>query len=112
MSRLLDENKPTLVLSFGAFAFEFMRRSLGESSHREFRYWNAEKLGKAFRSRLATESDESVRLVPLLHVSIARGKLVSVHENFTSMDNGNYFDYVGERIADYLCENHTEFPIK
>ena len=48
---LVDEYQPTMVLSFGAFAFEFARRALIEKPMRAYSYWGARRLGDEFRAR-------------------------------------------------------------
>ena len=109
--REINTHQPKLVLSFGAFAFEFLRRGFDDAPYRAFGYWSAMRLGEEFERRMKASVQQSVQPIPLLHVSIARGRFLSVHKNFTTMDNGNYFDYVGERIADFLQVNDTDFPI-
>ena len=111
MGRLLDSHAPKLVFPFGAFAFEFARRCRDESPHRAFRDWSAARLGREFRRRIRAFTPRSINLIPLLHVSIARGRFLSVHRNFTELEDGNYFDYVGQHIATCLSRNQTEFPI-
>ena len=111
LSSLFDSHAPKLVFSFGAFAFEFSRRGCGESQRRAFRHWTTEQLGREFRIRMREFAPQNVNLVPLLHVSIARGQFLRSHKDFTQMEAGNYFDYVGQQVADCLLENQTEFPI-
>ena len=111
MARLFDSHAPKLVFSFGAFAFEFARRGHNESPHHAFRDWSTERLGQEFRQRIQVFTPRDINLIPLLHVSIARGHFLSGHKNFTQMEDGNYFDYVGQQIADCLSRNQTGFPI-
>ena len=109
LSSLFDSHAPKLVFSFGAFAFEFSRRGCGESQRRAFRHWTTEELGREFRLRMRKFAPQNVNLVPLLHVSIARGQFLRSHKDFTQMEDGNYFDYVGQRVADCLLGNRAEF---
>jgi len=111
LSRLFEVHAPKLVFSFGAFAFEFTRRARGECRGRAFRHWSTKRLGEEFRGRLDAFTPIEVNLVPLLHASIARGHFLRSHQNFTQMEDGNYFDYVAHRIADCLRGNRTVFPI-
>ena len=112
LSRLLDAHAPKLVLSFGLFAFEFSRRSCGESPHRAYRHWSTERLGGEFRCRMGAFAPKKINLIPLLHVSIARGHFLSRHKSFTQTEDGSYFEYVGGQMADCLLGNYTEFPIE
>ena len=49
---LLEDNQPPIVLTFGAFAFEFARRALDEKNPRPFGEWRTDDLGREFRRRL------------------------------------------------------------
>ena len=112
LSKLLICYTPKLVFSFGAFAFEFTRRSLEfeETSNRAYRLWTTEELGREFKERMGKFSLHKINLVPLLHASIARGKFLESHAKFTDEGDGNYFDHVGKEIAKCLIRNRTEFP--
>lgn len=112
LARLLDSHAPKLVFSFGAFAFEFARRGHNESPHHAFRDWSTKRLGQEFRQRIQVFTPRNINLIPLLHVSIARGHFLRSHKKFTQMKDGNYFDYVGKQIANCLSRNQTEFPIR
>lgn len=111
MRHLLEAHRPRLVFSFGAFAFEFARRSRHELPHRACRHWTTEKLGQEFRRRISYFAPDEYNLIPLLHVSIARGRFLSSHRNFTGKADGNYFDCVAEQITNCLCKHPTKFPI-
>ena len=102
LGELLECHEPPLVFTFGAFAFEFARRSLGEDKGRAYSYWSAKQLGKQFRDRTSNFSIDCINLIPLLHVSIARGKFMVAHHHFTCDEDGNYFDYVASKISNVL----------
>ena len=111
MARLLESYSPKLVFSFGAFAFEFARRCRDDAPHRPFKHWSTARLGQEFRRRLRTFSQGDTALVPLLHVSIARRHFLKSHKVFTEKEDGNYFDYVAQEIANCLIRHRNEFPI-
>ena len=98
------KHTPIFLFSFGAFAFEFARRGLGEKPKRRYSYWGSRKLGEEFRDRITTFDVSQPNLFPLLHVSIARGKFIESHEYFCGEVGANYFDYVGGLIAKLLVE--------
>lgn len=108
---LLDRYRPHLVLSFGAFSFEFTRRALGEELPRAFSYWGARRLGDEFRARSRGLEPGRIHLLPLLHVSIARGRFVQSHEYFCGEAGANYFEYVGNAIGDSLVRHRRELPV-
>ena len=108
---LLREYEPTLVFTFGAFAFEFLRRSLERDPTRTLRHWTTTRLGEEFRRTVRAFNQREVNVFPLLHVSIARGHFLKSHENFTGESNGNYFDSVASHIGDLLLKNKDTLDV-
>jgi hypothetical protein len=109
---MLVESKPKFVFCFGAFAYEFARRALGETPIQSHNYWGAERLGVDFCQRIASFNSEQTNILPLLHVSIARGKFIESHEYFCGHQKGaNYFEYVGVQIADLMLSYHDQLKI-
>ena len=99
----LESHRPALVFTFGAFAFEFSRRGPGCKAARSPGYWTTERLGGAFAKAVDDFKPGEINVFPLLHVSIARGKFLVSHKNFTGKCDGNYFDMVGGEIGQLLC---------
>ena len=88
---LISNYNPKIVITFGSFAFEFMRRCEGEKAE-AFIHWNTEKLYEQFSDSIENKK----RIIPLLHRSISMGHFLSCHEKFS--DNGNYFEYVSKSL--------------
>ena len=109
--KLLRTHAPTLVFTFGAFAFEFARRSLEREPRRRFSYWTTLSLGAEFRQKVEEFDPRAVNVFPLLHVSIARGHFLKSHENFTPESNGNYFDFVGREIGSLLLRHEETLNV-
>ena len=101
--KLLRKYEPPLVFTFGAFAFEFARRTLAREP-KSLSHWNTEKLGEEFRRSVIEFNPLEVNVFPLLHVSIARGHFLKSHQNFTGENNGNYFDLVAREIGTLLLK--------
>ena len=108
---LLDECRPKLVFTFGAFAFEFARRSRRCGAYESAKYWSTKKLGEEFNGRVLEFDLARVNVVPLLHVSIARRHFLKGHRNFTGECGQNYFDHVGLRIGKLLVKHRDAFDI-
>jgi len=102
--------KPAVILTFGAFAFEFLRRACGESPTK-FRYWGTRELGKEFKMRICKYDNSQVNVLPLLHVSISRGKFLESHKYFVGKDTGNYFKFAGTELAKLFLKNLATQPI-
>jgi len=103
--------QPKILFSFGAFAFEFARRAFGEEPKRSHNYWGARNLGHEFRQRVDQFDLNATNLLPLLHVSIARGWFIQSHEYFSGQEGGNYFEFVGNRIAQTLMEHGDRLKV-
>jgi len=99
--------KPLLVLCFGLFAFEFARRAQEDKIEvLRPKDWDKKqgilKLSMKFDENIEKVKLGNMTLLPLLHASSA------VSFQFASRDfsghGGNYFEYVGEKIADVLIK--------
>lgn len=110
----LTQHKPLVVLTFGAFAFEFLRRVCKREPIYAFTHWNTEQLGKEFRKALNSYDPIQTNVVPLLHVSISRGKFLQAHQGFVGIikeEPVNYFEYVGKQLANLFLEKMKSKPI-
>jgi len=109
---VLLEAKPKVVLSFGAFAFEFLRRASGDKNTPEpFSHWGTRELGRELKEHIDNYSKTRVNIIPLLHVSIARGKFLESHKYFVDEENGNYFEFVGHKLAKLFLRELAWEPI-
>lgn len=111
LSGLVARYRPRLLLTFGAFAYEFTTRSLDRGPRRAVNYWTSIALGNEFRRCLRDFDPTRTEILPLRNVSIARGRFLQSHRNFTRRDDANYFDYAAGEIAALLLAHRREFPI-
>jgi hypothetical protein len=88
---LISNNNPKMIITFGSFAFEFMRRCEGEKAE-AFNHWNTKKLHEQFSDSIENKK----RIIPLLHRSISMGRFLYCHEIFS--DDGNYFEFVSKSL--------------
>lgn len=105
---------PKVVLTFGAFAFEFVRRACGEELLFPFGYWSTERLGEEFKKRLALYESTRINVLPLLHVSISRGRFLKSHSYFVGEGGkkpANYFEFVGTELAQLFLTKCKNLPI-
>ncbi|NOW92382.1 hypothetical protein BCD91_004405 [Clostridium beijerinckii] len=98
LKSLLSKNNPVLILTFGAFAYEFTRRAFDKEVHK-YNYWTTERLGDEFRKNTSNMQGSNPIIIPLLHRSIAGGHFIKSHENYCKNIGANYFDFVGTEIA-------------
>ncbi len=108
---LLEVYAPKFLFSFGAFSFEFARRSLEQEPARSFSDWSAKRLGEEFRYRVNDFSLSKTNLLPLLHRVVSGGKFVESQDYFCDQPGANYFDFVGIAIANIMLDNENKLPI-
>ena len=112
LRKLLDKYRPNLVLTFGANAFMTALSASGETAQKDYK--TTKLLGEQFRSRIEKYDEHRVNIIPLLHVSIARGRFLEGHRDFVGAYWGlppNYFDYVGTKLADLLLAKFSDKQI-
>ena len=112
LQELIYKHKPKIVLTFGIYAFMTTLLASSESPNKFFK--TTKLLGEQFRNRIKNYDYHKVNVIPLLHVSIARGRFLESHRDFVGTDgmvHQNYFDYVGEMLADLLLANFSDKPI-
>jgi hypothetical protein len=99
--KLVEANRPFMILTFGRRAFWFARRSQGERYLSRFSNWGVPELSKEFDARSSRIRGEGrVILLPLLHAVIAR-QFSKCHSGFKG-DQENYFEHVGCTLATIL----------
>lgn len=106
-----EPQPPLIVLTFGTDAYEFARWAHEIACGRallpgRFEKRKVAKLHEVFNDRTADFRPDEVNILPLLHSVVARGKFLHCHEHFSG-GKGNYFEYVGQRIAAVLIENRS-----
>jgi len=99
ISTIIKSNDPQMIITFGAFSFEFLRRCEGGKEVQPYGNWNTRELRKQFISSIKKEK----KIVPLLHRSISMGRFLSSHRYFSDSiseynSEGNYFKFVSEEL--------------
>jgi len=120
LSKLLITYDPKIIISFGSFSFEFIRRVVfPDIKPQPYRDWDTRKLGIEFRNSINSFDLIKKNIFPLLHRSISGGHYLKSHENFCVPEEGkifneekpNYFNYVGHAIAAKVLEFRNDLDI-
>jgi hypothetical protein len=111
LRKLIETHRPMVLFCFGAFAFEFVRRTLGEKPLHNYSYWSAKKLGTEFRKRITEFEPGTANAVPMLHAVIARGRFIEAHEQFCEAKGANYFEVVGAALGGTMLRFGKQLPI-
>jgi len=97
---LAAQYEPKLLISFGAFPYEFVRRVYTIKPEKGPKYWGTTNLGDEFAKSIENFDINRTNQIPLLRRIVASGKFVE--DPFYSE---NYFEYVGTKIAERIIEN-------
>jgi hypothetical protein len=111
LSTDMNKHHPQVVFSFGAFSFEFARRAVSSGKAAPYNAWNTRTLGEQFREAIKSFDPTVTNIIPLLHVSISRGKFIESHDNFCNSAGGNYFLCAGKEIAAKFLQFRSQLKI-
>ncbi len=110
---LLRKYRPRIIITFGSFAYEFLRRAKLMVGLK-YGHWSAFALGNKFKASLTGFDKEGLIIVPLLHVSIARGDFLKQHHRFVNDPKykiPNYFEYVSQFLGEFILNNFAKEKI-
>ena len=111
LRKLIDQHRPVMLFCFGAFAFEFARRAVGERETHNWGYWGARRLGAEFRERVTNFEPGGVNTFPLLHRVISGSKYMESHEHFCGQKGADYYELVGSALAETMLQYRLPLPI-
>jgi len=104
---LVLEHKPKILISFGAFPFEFLRRVYEIKPEKGPKYWGNCYLGDEFVKSIDNFDSEKINMLPLLRRVMTSGKFIEDHDCIGQ----NYFHYIGTKLAEKLIENKDSLNI-
>jgi hypothetical protein len=111
LRRLIHAHRPVMLLSFGGFAFEFVRRAIGETGWHSRDYWSAGRLGREFSGRIRDFEPGMINLLPLLHRGVSGRHFLEAQEYFCGRKGIDYFEAVGRQLADTMLQYRNQLPI-
>jgi len=106
---LVLEHKPKMIVTFGAFPYEFMRRVYELQPIKGPKYWSTARLKEEFEQAIVNFDMNKTNRVPLLRRVVESGKFIEGHNYFCEELVENYFYYVGTKIAEKIIENQDDF---
>ncbi|WP_068963773.1 hypothetical protein [Desulfosporosinus sp. BG] len=105
------EHKPKLLISFGAFPFEFVRRVFEIKPEKGPKYWGNSRLSDEFERSIENFDINKINQIPLLRRVIASDSYIEAQNCFGRKDGGNYYANVGAKIAEKIIENKDSLNI-
>lgn len=106
---LVHEHKPKMIVTFGAFPYEFMRRVYELQPIKGPKYWSTARLKDEFEKSILNFDMNKTNRIPLLRRVVESGKFIEGHNYFCEELVENYFYYVGTMIAEKIIENKDSF---
>jgi hypothetical protein len=104
---IVFEYKPKILISFGAFPYEYMRRVFEIKPEKGPKSWGNSNLGNEFGRAMENFDINETNRIPLLRRVVESGKFIENHNHL----GVNYFQYVGANIADKIIQNKDSFNI-
>ncbi|MDR3602344.1 MAG: hypothetical protein P4L49_17970 [Desulfosporosinus sp.] len=104
------EHKPKILISFGAFPFEFVRRVYEIKPEKGPKAWGTSNLGDEFGRAMESFDINKTNRIPLLRRVIESGKFIE-DDTDDRKDVENYFHFVGTKIAERLIEHKDSLDI-
>ncbi len=108
---IVDEYKPKLLISFGAFPYEFARRVFEVKPEKGPKAWNSSILKDRFEQSMKTFDINRTNRIPLLRRVIATDKFNETQNFLSRTERETYFHNVGSKIADRIIENKDHLDI-
>jgi hypothetical protein len=110
LKEIVGEHKPKILISFGAFPFEFVRRVFEIKPQKGPKFWANSMLVDEFENSMENFDINKINRVPILRRVIV-GKNCLEHNNLSQNDIERYFQYVGTKIAQKIIENKDSLNV-
>ncbi len=111
LRELVLEHNPKILISFGAFPFEFVRRVFEIKPEKGPKYWSASNLRGEFETSIKNFDVNQTNMIPLLRRVIASDKRIETQNYFSGNESEQYFHHAGTKIADRIIQNKDSLNI-
>ena len=108
---MVNEHKPKILISFGAFPFEFARRVYEVKPEKGPKAWSLSILRDEFEKSMENFDINQTNRIPLLRRVIATDKFIETHNFLSQTDRETYFQHVGSKIAEKIIEYKDDLDI-
>lgn len=106
---LVLEHEPKILITFGAFPYEFVRRAFAIKPQKGPKYWSTSNLRAEFEKSIENFNIDQTNRIPLLRRVVESGKFIDRHDYYCQEHAENYFCHVGTKIAEKIIENKDSF---
>lgn len=105
------EYQPKILITFGAFPYEFARRVFEIKPQKGPKYWSTANLKEEFDQAIKNFDITKTNRIPLLRRVVSNGKFVEDRNYSSREDTENYFHDAGVSIAEKIIENKDNLEI-
>ena len=102
---MIHEHKPKMLITFGAFSFEFTRRVNEIKPEKGPKAWSTMMLQNEFETSMENFDINQTNTIPLLR------RVLETHNYMSLGDREAYFIRVGTKIAEKIIENKDNLNI-
>lgn len=105
------EHKPKMLISFGAFPFEFVRRGFEIKPEKGPKAWGTSILRDEFERSMENFDINNTNRIPLLRRVVASDNQREDPNFVSRTERETYFHHVGTKIAEKIIENKDTLNI-
>ncbi|WP_289710876.1 hypothetical protein [Desulfosporosinus nitroreducens] len=111
LRKIILEYNPKILISFGGFPFEFLRRVFEIKPQKGPKYWNSSILRGEFDKSIKSFDVNHTNLIPLLRRVVPNEKSIETPVYFNHYDSEQYFQYAGTKISERIIQNKNSLKI-
>ena len=104
--KIIIEHQPKILISFGSFPYEFVRRVYKIKPEKGPKFWCTSNLGDEFLKSIENFDVNKTNSIPLLRRVTESDKFIEDHSCFEG-----YYHYVGTKLAEKIIENKNNLNI-
>lgn len=108
---MVHDYKPKMLITFGAFPYEFARRVNEVKPEKGPKAWSTVILRNEFEKSMETFDINQTNTIPLLRRVLETDKFTDTHDYMSPTDRELYFNRVGTKIAEKIIENKDTLNI-
>lgn len=102
---MIQEYKPKMLITFGAFPFEFTRRVNEIKPEKGPKAWSTMILRNEFEKAMENFDINQTNTIPLLRRVLETDKYTDASDYMSPSEREAYFKHVGTKIAQKIIEN-------
>jgi len=108
---LLLEYNPKILVTFGGFPYEFVRRVFESKPQKGPKYWSIDIIRDEFKNSIINFEVNKTNVIPLLRKVNSSNQLIEASNSYSRNETERYFHFVGTKISEMLIKNKDSLTI-